>query len=93
MVPTEIREYFKFAFIRINWICGNIWLSTICIGSWTDPVGGTGETQLLSVETFGEATKGLDLFGDGDGGLLEGGDTEGLIGGGDDDLTIRGFPK
>ena len=57
------------------------------------PIGGTGETQLLSVETFGEATEGLDLFGDGDEALPEGGDTEGLTGGGDDDLIIRGFLK
>ena len=57
------------------------------------PVGGTRETQFLSVETFGEATKGLYLFGDGDEGLLKGGDMEGLTGGGDDDLTIRGFLK
>ena len=56
-------------------------------------VGGTGETQLLSVETFGEATEGMYLFGYGDRGLPEGGDMEGLTGGGDDDLTTRGFPN
>ena len=68
-------------------------LVPFALGPELIPVGGTGETQLLNVETFGEAIEGLYLFGDGDGGLLEGGDTEGIIGGGDDDLTIRGFPN
>ena len=68
-------------------------LVPFALGPELIPVGGTGETQFLSVETFGEATKGLDLFGDGDGGLPKGGDMEGLTRGGDDDLTIRGFPK
>ena len=68
-------------------------LVPFALGPELIPVGGTRETQLLSVETFGEATKGLDLFGDGDGGLPKGGHTEGLTGGGDDDLTIKGFPK
>ena len=72
---------------------GEFYLVPFASGPELIPIGGTGETQLLSVETFGEATEGLDLFGDGDRGLLKGGDMEGLTGGGDDDLTIRGFPK
>ena len=72
---------------------GEFDLVPFALGPKLIPVGGTGETQLLSVETFGEATKRLYLFGDGDGGIPEGGDTKGFTGGGDDDLTIRGFPK
>ena len=68
-------------------------LVLFALGPELIPVGGTEETQFLSVETFGEATEELYLFGDGDGGLLEGGDTEELTGGGDDGLTIRGFLK
>ena len=68
-------------------------LVPFALGPELIPIGGTGETQFLSVEIFGEAIEGMYLFGDGDGGLPEGGDTEGLTGGGDDDLTIRGFPK
>ena len=76
-----------------NGFVGSFDLVPFALGPELIPIGGTRETQFLSVETFGKATEGLYLFGDGDGALSKGGDTEGLTGGGDDDLTIREFPK
>ena len=96
-----IQYWFQQRFVNISDLplftsigfVGEFDLVPFALGPELIPIGGTGETQLLSVETFGEAIEGLDLFGDGDEGLPEGGDMEGLTGGGDDDLAIRGFPK
>lgn len=52
-----------------------------------------GEVGCFGVETFGEATWGVDPFTNGDKGLSKQGGTEGLKGGGGDELPIRGFQE